>query len=337
MRLMVWNGYMSKAIGAPVDAVVGQASATERIPNSFQLGSRSPFAIDEFNRLWTVNAHGGLMVFQLPLTSASQPIVNYIPPGSGTGGGRVYWADDQTQITGAISGIAIDTAAHKLWLAAGHRLLRVSDYQDPAQPLYVDMVLGQVDRSNLCNRGMSTPTARTLCNATRIKFDRAGNLYVVENTYECHPNDRVTVFTAAGLASATGMFPDLAASIVFNRRMTQDFNMPAQCGVATIDANHPFSPINVAFNSRNELVIGNDGYYPYPEQRAVKQLYLYRTPLTKQTPDFVIGLPVGATGDITFDQDDNLVVQDHTWYRVWVIDIEEQDQGGSYRWLQATP
>lgn len=331
-RLMVWNSYMSRSMGAPADVVVGQASATERVPNSFQMGSRSAFAIDEWNRLWTFNAHGGLMVFQLPLTSSSQPLVNYVPPGSGAGGGRVYWADDQSQITGGISGIAIDNAAHKLWLASGNRVLRVSDYRDPAQPLYVDMVLGQVDKTDLCNRGLSAPTARTLCNATRIKLDRAGNLYVVENTYECHPNDRITVFPAAGLAAATGMFPDLAATTVFNRRMTQDFAMPAQCGVGPADADRPFSPINVAFNSRNELVIGNDGYYPLPDQRAWQQLYLYRTPLTKQTPDAAIRLPIGATGDLTFDQDDHLVVQDHTWYRIWVIDLEEKAPDGSFRW-----
>jgi hypothetical protein len=203
--------------------------------------------------------------------------------------------------------------------------------------MYVDMVLGQVDKTNLCNRGLSAPTAQTLCNARRIRFDRLGNLYVVENDYECHPNDRVTVFAAADLAAAAGLFPNLAATIVFNRRMTQDFTMPAQCGVGTLDANHPFSPINVAFNSRNELVIGNDGYYPYPDQRAGRQLYLYRTPLTKQTPDAVITLPVGATGDLAFDQNDRLIVQDGTWYRVWAIDLEERAGDGSYRWQQALP
>ena len=52
----------------------------------------------------------------------------------------------------------------------------------------------------------------------------------------------------------------------------------------------------VAFNSRNEMVVGNDGYYPDPKARNVNQLYLYRKPLEKPTPDAVIQLPLGAPG-----------------------------------------
>lgn len=113
------------------------------------------------------------------------------------------------------------------------------------------------------------------------------------------------------------MFPNLSASVVFNRWMTQDFNLAPVCWGGSLDVNHPFSPVNLAFNSRDELVIGNDGYYANPTERANRQLYLYRTPLTKQTPDAVITVPVGAVGDLAFDQGDRLVVQDHTWYRVW--------------------
>ena len=54
----------------------------------------------------------------------------------------------------------------------------------------------------------------------------------------------------------------------------------------------------------------------------MRQLYLYRNPLTKTTPDAWIELPMGAPGEITFDPQDNLVVQDHTWNRVWVINYD---------------
>ena len=36
----------------------------------------------------------------------------------------------------------------------------------------------------------------------------------------------------------------------------------------------PHSPVCVAFNSRNEMVVGNDGYDPDPKARNVNQLYL---------------------------------------------------------------
>jgi hypothetical protein len=52
-------------------------------------------------------------------------------------------------------------------------------------------------------------------------------------------------------------------------------------------------------------------------------LYLYRTPLTKPTPDAVIELPLGAPGEVSFDENDNLIVQDHTWNRIWVINLNK--------------
>ena len=47
--------------------------------------------------------------------------------------------------------------------------------------------------------------------------------------------------------------------------------------------------------------------------------YLYKKPPEKPTPDAVIELPLGAAGEIQFDADENLVVMDHTWNKVWVI------------------
>jgi hypothetical protein len=84
----------------------------------------------------------------------------------------------------------------------------------------------------------------------------------------------------------------------------------------------PFSPVCVALNKRGELVIGNDGYHRDPVLRQYRQLYLYRTPLTKSTPDAMIELALGSPGEIHFDDDDNLVVQDHTYNRIWIINLD---------------
>jgi len=45
-------------------------------------------------------------------------------------------------------------------------------------------------------------------------------------------------------------------------------------------------------------------------------------PLEKATPDAVIQLPLGAPGEIVFDGEDNLIVQDHPYNKVWVINFD---------------
>ena len=88
--------------------------------------------------------------------------------------------------------------------------------------------------------------------------------------------------------------------------------------------------MSIAFNSRNEMVVGNDGYFSDPQTRNINQLYLYRKPLEKATPDAVIQLPLGAPGEIAFDAKDNLIVQDHTYNKVWVINVDRDPV-----WLRA--
>ena len=80
------------------------------------------------------------------------------------------------------------------------------------------------------------------------------------------------------------------------------------------------------------MVIGNGGYYPDLKLRSIRQLYLYRKPLVKATPDAVIELPLGGPGEITFDDRDNLVVQDHTWCKLWIINFDRDPS-----WLHSLP
>ena len=95
---------------------------------------------------------------------------------------------------------------------------------------------------------------------------------------------------------------------------------------------NPQSPVSVAFNSRHEMVVGNDGYFSSVLTRATNQLYLYRTPLTKPTPDAVIELPMGSPGELAFDDHDNLIVQDHIYNKVWVINLDTDPA-----WLRSLP
>ncbi len=163
---------------------------------------------------------------------------------------------------------------------------------------------------------------------SQIEFDKFGNLYLVENAYECHPNDRITMYTVEDLKNATGLFPDIMAKKVF---VANNFNQHGGCN-SLGKLTEPFSPVSLAFNSKNNMIVGNDGYYGIPELRQLRQLWFYIDPLKKNTdgsfvqgqkPDAYINLPMGAAGEINFDDQDNLLIQDHTWPKVWIINLDK--------------
>jgi hypothetical protein len=319
-RYMVWTDYLTKPTGAPADAFVGQPGGTAVTERNHILG-RAMHAIDHKDRLWATGEHGRLMAYQLPLKAGARPLRELAP---------VYWADEPEKEVDYHAGqaIAFEPAAQALWVFddARHRLLRVRVPDDPAGKLLVDAVVGQANKTDgKENRGRDRPDAASFGDVNDVRFDRAGNLFVVDNTYELHANGRIVAFLAADLKAMEGMFPDVRAKRVYvaggfdepvGRR-----NLPPGLG--------PHSPVCVAFNRRNEMVVGNDGYFPDPKARNVHQLYLYRKPLERPTPDAVIQLPLGAPGEVTFDDKDNLVVQDHTYNKVWAINLD-RDPG----WLR---
>jgi hypothetical protein len=314
-RYMAWNGYRTKrpALGAPADVIVGQASGSDISQDNLIYG-RGMHTIDAHNRLWTCSAHGKLMVYQLPLTSGATTLKELIP---------LYWEDDpQTEIPyQCTQPLAFDSRLGKLWVydTVHHRLLRVKNPADVLSgKLLVDAVIGQKNKTDgALNRGMPKPDAASFGDVNDVKFDRLGNLFVVDNTYECHLNGRIIAFLAQDLASIRVMFPPIKAKRVY---VVERFDETNICRV--FDPVGPHSPVSVAFNSRNEMVVGNDGYYRDPRTRHLNQLYLYRSPLTKPTPDAVIEFPMGTPGELSFDEEDNLIIQDHTWNKIWVINYD---------------
>lgn len=188
------------------------------------------------------------------------------------------------------------------------------------------MVIGQPDKITIKCNNTEDNDANThakpdsLCVPYQIKFDKQGNLFVVENQYECHGNNRVTIFLRSDLQNATGLFPRLAAKKVFNApNLSAVGNSEGQnCGYEKV--NQPGTPVSIAFNNSNQLIIGSDGYYGNNRERQLRQLYFYSDPLNKQTPDGYFNIPMGAPGEIVVDNEDRLIIQDHTWSRVWAID-----------------
>jgi hypothetical protein len=288
-RILVWNDYTNKAIGAPADFVLNAETNDGRFS-----------AADDQGHLWMSGP-----VFKLPVTAATQaPIATNVP---------VYWGDDPTTQAATIGRPAFDPVQRKLWIPDGNRVLRISNASsiESGDKLLVDLVIGQTTKSsNECNQGQSSPSANTLCHAEHINFDHSGNLYVVESDYECQGNHRITVFKAEDIAAASGMFPNISARIAFGGTLTT----PGDC---------VFSPVAVAFDSRNEMVVANDGgtFVIDFRTRAVQQLLFFPTPLTRQVPSATIQVPMGAPGDVQFDDSDNLIIRDHTWHRVWVVNL----------------
>jgi len=327
-RYLVWNNYLERRIGEKADFIIGQESENIRIGN--YLGARSLHTIDDQNRLWAFNGNGKIIIYQLPFERNNQPpLANDVP---------LYWQDNGELVNynSFESGLAFDKINKAIWIAdrENHRLLRISNYNDFRGRLYVDAVLGQPDKNHTkCNHDqeepwMATgqPTASSLCHPYALQFDKFGNLYVIENTYECHGNNRIVVFLAEDLRRINTLFPQLEAKKVF---IASDFNHKGNCWSKE---NEPDSPVAIAFNSKNQMVIGNDGYYINENERHLKQLWFYQDPLKKnadgsfvqrQKPDAYIKLPMGAPGEIWFDEEDNLVIQDHTWAKVWVINLEK--------------
>jgi sugar lactone lactonase YvrE len=309
MRMKIYNNYQIKTFGANADYV---------LTGGFQGRNWLSGGIDDGNRLWLSGEHGQIRIYQLPITSnATTPIADFV---------KLYWADTGLEVTRPdgtgyvqVGAMAFDPVGHAMYIAdaVGTRVFRVKNYNQFATTLLVDMVIGQRNKTEVrCNQGLSSPNAETLCNAIQLKFDKQGNLFVVDNAYECHDNRRIVVFETTDLISATTLFPNLQARKVFN---APNFTQVGNCAYWTVD--QPGSPVSIAFNSNNQMVVGNDGYYGDASQRQLKQLWFYSDPLAKQTPDASIDIYMGTPGDLAFDANDNLLIQDHTWYKVLMINL----------------
>lgn len=313
-RYMVWNNYKAEGrYGGPADAFVGQDDGWS-LDRRNHLFTRSMHTIDNMNRLWATGEHGRLMAYQLPLNAESEPLRELIP---------LYWKDDPNVEVNynCFQALAFEQQSGRLWIYdnSHHRLLRIQIPETLEQKCLVDAVVGQTNKNDgSLNRGMDHPDAASFGDVNDIKFDRLGNLFVVDNTYELHHNGRIIAFLAQDLASigASGLFPDIRAQRVY---VATDFNQPVGQRIF-LPGEQPFSPVCVAFDNQNQMVVGNDGYYGGDfTRRNVNQLFLYSDPLNNPMPNAVIELPMGAPGEITFGDRNNLIVQDHTYNKLWMI------------------
>lgn len=328
-RYLIWNNYKTNNNSNNADFIIGQKDSITRESNQYQLGSRSFHTVDDKARMWTNNGHGKLIVYQLPLIKTSEPIANFV---------KLFWSDNpSSEVSYSATSITFHPLEKALYLTdiENHRILRISNYENISNgnKLLVDKVIGQPDKNTTkCNHyypnnwtADSPPTAESLCGPLQVEVDKLGNLFVTENNYECHGNNRILVYTYEDLKANNKLFPKLNAKKVF---ISNSFTESVGPGMDR-DCKTDQSYISMTFNSKNNLVVGNDGYFNDNNIRYLHQLYIFDDPL-KKNPDgsFVQGqkpdrvyfyLPMGAPGEIQFDEADNLIVQDHTWSRTWLI------------------
>jgi hypothetical protein len=342
--LKVWDDYAYRPHGAAPDFSIP-------LP-----GAYAQLTVDDRNRLWLWEGWGPIRVYQLPITEET------LEPISPPGGVRIHWGDDGTEIPEYfMGGLVFHPETQTLWMSdwKGHRVFRFSDYDDFATGIHVDLVIGQPAKDVVgCNHDQAMewiatgqPSASSLCDPRELRFDRLGNLYVVESDCECHGNNRVTVFMAPDIPvrpapgqpiGTADIFPadPVAARKVFiaDSLTSGDGTWTTVCEPV---AGQRTTPMHLAFDAANRMVLGLDGYFGFGDVRHVQQLWLYEDPLREvdgefvqdQAPDYFVNVPVGSTGGLCFDDDDRLVFQDSTWTRVWIIDLAETNDDGEPVWL----
>jgi len=330
-RYMVWNKYLEKpTIGSMEDFVIGQPNSNTRKYNTQDITARGSNTIDKNDLLWTIEMHGQLMAYQLPLKNGDNRIANDID---------LYW-DTGEKLNIDPGGIVYDKFRDALWVSdtKNHRVLKVSNYSDYKNKRFtVDMVLGQKSKlGNKCNFNQDDswtapgpPTADSLCEPRYLSIDNFGNLYITESNYECHGNNRIVMYESADLYSKE-LFPPISAKKVFiSDSLTQNVKCEYPADTARV-------PIDIAFTSNNEMILTTDGYIlsssrtTLDSRRSTRVLWYYKNPLKKdssgnyiqgQKPDARFLLPFGAGGEVVVDDLDNIIVEDQTWNRVLVINF----------------
>lgn len=315
-RYLVWNNYLHKPDGCDADIIVGQPSG-DAITRRNTIVTGSQMAIDSRNRMWAAGEHGRLHLLQLPLKAGSTILRDNIP---------LYWADEPEKEVDHDIDEALDfePKTGRLWVfdRRNKRLLRIKNPDEWQKKLFVDAVLGQVDKTgNRMNRGSRIPDASTIGAPNCIRFDKQGNLFVVDDNDEGIPNGRVIAYAAEDIASINTMFPATKARWVW---CVEGFDK-AHPDIHRLHSGLvlPHYPLAVTINSKGEMVIANGGAWDEQEwngaKRQIRQLFLFRKPFAKSTPDAVIELPLGYPADIRFDADDNLIVKDSAYHRLAII------------------
>jgi hypothetical protein len=246
--------------------------------------------------------------YQLPLTTQATPILTINSPLPLQGGGTFTWS--WSLING---GIAYQPDCDCVWLSDQdkNRTFRIRNVS--TNPT-VDIVLGQTSISETgCNQGRDSnnghpthPSQNSLCAPGGLAIDQEGNLYVADHNLEFSGNWRLLEFDENTLPTApTSAVYGIPASRVFGRNGS--FTEP-NC----ISGDPMCGPWEPAFNSKNQMVVGFNGYL------GSKFPQVYRDPLTDSQPVMALNDFYSHAFSMRYDQYDNLYVLDLTRNRVLI-------------------
>ncbi len=317
-RMLVWTNYQTAVNFQSADFVIGQSALdkNEQYPaggSTFEGRWIGMMDANEGSNVLFVTTDWKTYMFRLPITNGG---VHYAAFKT-IDGGTYKWADDNSPCGPLnIGSVCYDPASNVLWVAGGARVLRIRNIFDDV-PL-VDLVLGQTNKTGvLPNKGKFinftgpfTVDATDFAAASSIYLDNYRNLYVVDGVYEGYGNLRVVRFNAAKTYPVGGtIFPNTPADAVFCK-LTLTADRTTSGG-----ADGPGTPITLAFNSANAMVLTEDTY----SGAQGKHLYFYPTPqqtdVVNPQPTQIINTYLGQPASCFFDGP-MFVLQDHTWSRL---------------------
>ncbi len=299
-RIMFWNNANSLTNGQEASGIVPGDEAHQL------LGCCSALKVDSVGHLYVVTEHitdftPHIAILNLPLTPDSKPIKTLNFPFQLLGGGTI----DRDNGDQRFMGLAPSSDGKFLWLSFRdqHRVFRV---RDPLTNPVVDVILGQTDangkKCNFTEPGGfdyfgQSPKSNSLCYPGALSLDRAGNLYIADDSLEINGNMRLLEYNA-------GTFPANNQSVIFATTPSKTFSR-----LTTLEA---------AFDSRNQMVVGLNPYGPNPNPVGGWFPAFFSNPLSSNTPDNYLRDYYSEAVATTFDSLDNLYVADLNRGRVLI-------------------
>ena len=317
-RLLFWRNYGTGPLnGGNADGVLGQPNFSTEDRGAAHGNLFRATALDATrNLLYAVNLHF-IVVWstQNGLQSTAPPAFEIASPLPLRGGGTIDFG---------ANGIALDTARDTAWVTDSEhqRLLRVLNISN-SSTRQVDFVFGQPNLATTgCNRGAGRdfPVRNGLCTPDQVTFDRLGNLYVVDASFE--GSGRALEFDRTSLPPipspqvffATG---GLMPARVYTKANFTSFDNQF-CDPDRI--NQPCTPTSLAFEpGTNRMAMTVDGFDNPLESRV----FIYNNPVptgvTAPRPSGRIPLNADQGGSSSWDASGRLAIMDHNWSRVVLI------------------
>ena len=321
-RLLFWRNY---AVGGPsgggADGVLGQDDAFSYARSDITHGQGFVALAADATRQLLYAVNGDFITVwntQNGLVNAAPPTFQIASPLPLRGGGTIDFHS---------RGIAIDAATDTAWISDSdrHRIMRIINVSQPTRQ--VDTVLGQPSATSTdCNRGAGRPSPlpNGFCVPEQVTFDRLGNLYVIDGTWESNGNQRALEFNRASLPGVpsprlfwlTG--GPMPARVYAKKSFTD-----VACDPDFV--NQPCTPRYVSFEpGTNRMILTVDACGATCSTNPLEsRAFIYNNPVpagvVAPTPSGRVPLMFNQAGSSAFDAAGRLALSDHTWSRVMLV------------------